>query len=277
VTASHSSGDGFPVGTTTVTVVATDASGNSSTATFAVTVVDNVAPALTLLGANPMTVEGGTTFTDPGATASDAVAGNLTASIVATGAVDTSTVGTYTRRYAVSDGYNSASAERTVNVVDTTAPVFVAPLNATVNATAPSGAAYAFVTPVATDIVDGAVGVTCTPPSGSIFPIGTTTVVCVASDRAGNAGTRTFTVTVLSAEQIVASLIGQVAEADFGQALNLLQAVLRNLSSDASAACSQLAAFVNQVEAQVARKLTAEEAAALVQLASDARGSLGCG
>jgi hypothetical protein len=69
-----------------------------------------------------MTVEAGKSFVDPGATAQDSFAGNLTAAIHASGAVDTSLVGTYTRTYTVSDGYNTGSATRTVKVVDTTAP-----------------------------------------------------------------------------------------------------------------------------------------------------------
>src|SRR5690606_37966077 len=41
---SHEPGSEFPVGTTEVTVTATDASGNASNCTFNVTVVDDVAP-----------------------------------------------------------------------------------------------------------------------------------------------------------------------------------------------------------------------------------------
>ena len=36
----------------------------------------------------------------------------------------------------------------------------------------------------------------CSPPSGSTFAIGTTTVSCTATDAAGNTGTASFTVTV---------------------------------------------------------------------------------
>jgi hypothetical protein len=38
--------------------------------------------------------------------------------------------------------------------------------------------------------------VSCVPPSGSTFPVGTTTVTCTASDTRGNTATATFTVTV---------------------------------------------------------------------------------
>src|SRR5436189_3202225 len=39
----------------------------------------------------------------------------------------------------------------------------------------------------------------CSPPSGSIFPIGDTPVTCTAMDTAGAAGNCAFTVTVLTA------------------------------------------------------------------------------
>src|SRR5262249_28782483 len=48
----------------------------------------------------------------------------------------------------------------------------------------------------ATDLVDGAVAVTCSPPSGSLFGPGTTTVTVSATDAHGNQLTKSFTVTV---------------------------------------------------------------------------------
>ena len=38
--------------------------------------------------------------------------------------------------------------------------------------------------------------VTCTPASGSLFPVGKTTVTCTAVDKAGNPASKTFTVWV---------------------------------------------------------------------------------
>src|SRR5206468_12298379 len=85
--------------------------------------LDTQAPSISLIGANPLTVECHGAFTDPGATASDVCAGNLTGSIVASGSVDANTVGSYTRSYTVGDGQgNSDTKTRTVNVVDTQAP-----------------------------------------------------------------------------------------------------------------------------------------------------------
>jgi len=107
----------FPLGTTTVTFSSTDAAGNTGTATSTVTVADQTAPMITLLGANTLTVAQGSTFTDPGSTVRDNVDTGLTAT--ATGTVNTATVGTYTLTYHVSDAAGNAATAvtRTVNVV----------------------------------------------------------------------------------------------------------------------------------------------------------------
>jgi uncharacterized protein YxjI len=77
------------------------------------------------LGSSPVTIQVGSTYTDAGATALDNYDGNLTSSIVVTGSVNTAVVGTYTLSYNVSDSSGNAAVTvtRTVNVVDTTAPV----------------------------------------------------------------------------------------------------------------------------------------------------------
>lgn len=113
------------VGTYTITYTATDAAGNTATATRTVEVVAGDAPVITLLGASSVTIEVGSSYTDAGATALDTEDGDLTASIVVGGdSVDPATVGTYTITYDVTDSSGNAAAQvtRTVNVVDTTAP-----------------------------------------------------------------------------------------------------------------------------------------------------------
>jgi hypothetical protein len=49
------------------------------------------------------------------------------------------------------------------------------------------------------DVSDNCPGVTavCSPPSGSFFPVGTTTVTCTATDDTGNTATCSFTITVV--------------------------------------------------------------------------------
>jgi uncharacterized protein len=95
----------------------------TTTASRTVQVADTTPPALTLVGDSPMTVEVGGAFVDPGATADDTCAGDLTGAIVASDGVDPGRVGTYRIVYRVTDGYNITSVTRVVNVVDTTPPV----------------------------------------------------------------------------------------------------------------------------------------------------------
>lgn len=116
-------------GTYTLTYSAT-ANGFTSEATRVVTVQDTVAPVITLNGANPMTVGFGTVFTDPGATASDGCAGDLTSAIVVTGSVDTNTVGFYALTYTVSDpSGHSDTKVRTVEVSPYNFTGFFAPID----------------------------------------------------------------------------------------------------------------------------------------------------
>ena len=112
------------VGTYSITYTSSDAAGNTSTATRTVNVVDTTAPVLTLTGDNPATVELGSTYSDPGATATDLD----TVTVTSTSNVDTDTVGTYTITYTATDASgNSSTISRTVVVVDTSAPTITSP------------------------------------------------------------------------------------------------------------------------------------------------------
>ena len=77
-------------------------------------------PVITLLGATTTAVEFGSVFTDPGATALDALDGDLTSTIVLTGSVDTSIIGTTTLTYSVTNSHGlSATTTRAVVVACT--------------------------------------------------------------------------------------------------------------------------------------------------------------
>jgi hypothetical protein len=79
---------------------------------------DSAPPMLTLRGEPTINIVIDSPFTDPGATASDALDGDLSSRIVVSGRVDTTVLGTYTLTYAVSDlsGNAATPATRTVNV-----------------------------------------------------------------------------------------------------------------------------------------------------------------
>ncbi len=76
---------------------------------------EGFSPGLYLLGANPLELELGGAFSDPGAEAFDWEDGDLSANIAVTSSVDTSAVGDYTVTYLVSDSDGRrSSATRTV-------------------------------------------------------------------------------------------------------------------------------------------------------------------
>jgi hypothetical protein len=115
--------------------------------------LDTTAPVITITGNTTIDVEYGSIYTDAGATATDTVDDDatLTASIVATGSVNTSVLGTYTITYDVTDtAGNAVQAIRTVNVVDTTVPSLTVPVDVTAEATG-TDTAVTIVTAAATD------------------------------------------------------------------------------------------------------------------------------
>ena len=193
---SPASGSTFPVGTTTVNCTATDGSGNSTSKSFTVTVRDTTPPTLTLPA--PISAEAtgaGGAAVSYTATATDTVSGALTPSC-APASGSTFALGTTTVTCTATDGSgNQASGQFTITVRDTTPPTLTLPAPITAEATDPSGAAVSY-TATATDTVSGNLTPSCSPPSGSTFLFGTTTVSCTATDGAGNKASGQFTVTV---------------------------------------------------------------------------------
>ncbi len=155
----------------------------------------NSPPTVTLIGAPVVSIEASAApYVDPGATPAD-VDGNLTGMTVTLNNVNAALPGNYSVTYTATDSLGATgTATRTVNVVDTTPPAVVAPANITVEATNPIGGVVTF-GGSASDVV-GVTSLTSSPSSGSLFPLGTTTVVFLASDAAMNSATASFTVTV---------------------------------------------------------------------------------
>lgn len=126
VSCSQASGSFFPVGTTLVTCAAQSGEGCH----FTVTVENPGGLSISLNGANPLPVECGSVvvvdgqvqgFTDPGATAINATGNSVPVTV--TGSANVSAPGSYTITYTATEGENVVSTTRTVNVVDTTAPI----------------------------------------------------------------------------------------------------------------------------------------------------------
>ena len=93
---------------------------------------------------------------------------------------------------------NVATATFTIVVKDTTPPTVRTPTGLAAEATSAGGAVVDF-DATATDVVDGNVGPTCSTPSGSTFPLGSTLVTCTATDAHGNEGVGRFEVVVKDA------------------------------------------------------------------------------
>ncbi|MFL6277629.1 MAG: HYR domain-containing protein [Blastocatellia bacterium] len=88
------------------------------------------------------------------------------------------------------------SCSFTVTVNDTQPPSITCPANVTSVSPVPgTGGVVTYPPPTASDNCPG-VATSCTPPSGSTFPLGTTSVTCTATDTSGNTATCSFTVSV---------------------------------------------------------------------------------
>ena len=197
---SSGSVDPNTLGTYTITYSATDAAGNTSTATRTVNVVDTTAPVVVVNGVNPIDVELGSNYTDSGAIVTDLDTFTLTSD----SDVDTSVVGTYSVVYTATDASgNVGTATRTVNVVDTTAPVitssdtFVADENqtaiGTVTATDLQTVTFT-VSGTELQITSGGVLTFVTAPDYETKSVYTATVT--ATDASSNSTTQDITVNV---------------------------------------------------------------------------------
>lgn len=198
VTCAPTTGSLFRLGVTTVACEATDTRGNKATGSFKIKVVDTTPPSF--LGVPSDIVAEATgpsgaavSFTFP--TATDIVSGAVSVSSShPSGAVFP--LGTTTVTFSATDGSgNTGLSTFKITVRDTTPPVLTLPANIAQFAVSSAGNAVSFVA-TSSDIVSGSVPVVCTPASGSVFPLGMTTVSCTATDGAGNVATGSFTVTI---------------------------------------------------------------------------------
>lgn len=180
------------------TIVATDATGNTSTRTRIVnSSTDITKPEITLVGSSPVYVEVKSTYNDSGATASDFYFGNFTPFITALSNVNVNIVGTYTVVYNVSDSSgNPANAiTRTVIVRDTQKPVITLSTADTIYL----NVFDVYVAPIVTITDNYNVGLTYTISGDFVNPniIGTYNVFFHATDSSGNiALSKKFTVIV---------------------------------------------------------------------------------
>ncbi|MBI4663993.1 MAG: HYR domain-containing protein [Verrucomicrobia bacterium] len=184
------------VGANPVTLTVTDVHGNSSTASALVTVTDVIAPTIVCppnmtVGTAPGRCEADVLFA---ATASDNCSGVSVSYSHAPGSAFPKGT-TVVAATATDAAGNTASCSFTVTVNDTEAPTLSVPAPIVVRTEAGHCDALINFSATASDNCSE-VNVVSTPPSGSTFPLGATTVTSAATDAAGNSTTKTFTVTV---------------------------------------------------------------------------------
>jgi hypothetical protein len=126
--------------------------------------------------------------------------------VAVSGSVDANVPGVYLLTYTVTNIMGEiGTATRTVVVTDSIAPTIVCPANRTATA-----GAHVFFTVEAHDLCAGSVPVNCNPLSGTVFPVGTNSVVCSATDPSGNRSQCSFTITVLGPLSSKAAVLNEI-------------------------------------------------------------------
>lgn len=191
----------FSVGTTPVNCEARDTAGNKTNCTFNVVVVADTLPPVISCPTNRIErwICAGTAgvIVTYAVTATDDCDQNVTITCVPPSGYVFGP-GLYNVVCTARDDCGQTDQCRfEVNVVeDKEPPSLACPGDMKVWTCEPNGMRVSYLIGVADDC-DRAPTVTCTPPSGAFFPIGTTTVTCVARDVCGHQSTCSFNVTVV--------------------------------------------------------------------------------
>jgi hypothetical protein len=207
ITQSPTAGSTLGLGTTTITLTATDGSGNTATCTVNQTVIDDTDPVITVCAPTPPNIsangscQGTATDLTGGVTATDNCTGSptITQSPIAGSTLG---LGTTTITLTATDGSgNTATCTVNQTVVDDTDPVITVcaptPPNISANASCQGTATDLTGGVTATDNCTGSPTITQSPIAGSTLGLGTTTITLTATDGSGNTATCTVNQTVI--------------------------------------------------------------------------------
>jgi len=185
--------DVFPIGETTVTWTAVDASGNSASATQTVTIVDTTKPGLSI--PHDQTVEASSldeTLVDIGQAEAHDITG---ISSIVHNAPDVFPLGSTLIAWTASDNHgNITTAYQTITVMDTTSPTIISPQDITSEATDSTMNYIELGELIASDSV-GIESIINDKPI--TFPFGSTTVTWTVTDTSGNISQATQVVTLV--------------------------------------------------------------------------------
>ena len=284
VTCSPASGSFFPGGSTIVTC--TPQTGASCT--FSVTVQDAELPTITCPANQTRSNPGecGTVVNYPAPSASDNCPGVTTACTPPSGSIFPEGTTTVTCEATDTSSNTSTTCSFTVTVAEP--PTISCPGNITLEPTCPSGAIATYTAPVGTDNCPGATTArTAGPASGSVFPIGNTTVTYTVTDAIGLTASCSFTVTVKTPAAVIQDLLSRVqtlrtqGKLSGQQAQGLtskLQAALDAVNNgQTNVACNKLNDFISQVTAYINNgTLTSADGQPLINSAAKVRNTVGC-
>ena len=182
----------FPFGSTIVTWTAVDDSGNVSTDTQTVTIVDTTVPEI--LSPSDIVVEATDNFVTDIELGLAIIDDIIEVNTVTNDAPDSFPLGETIVTWTATDSSgNFATSTQTVSVVDTTAPSITAPSAIQAEAVSVDNT-LDIGNPVYNDLIDIASIINDAPDS---FPLGETTVTWTATDSSGNFATATQTVSVV--------------------------------------------------------------------------------
>jgi len=155
------------------------------------------------------------------------------------------------------------------------------PADITTDATGPSGANVSYSAPKVADGDDTSPPTaSCSPKSGSVFPIGTTTVHCSATDTDDTPSTvsTSFTVTVRGAAAQLADLDQAVQNTRGGKGLAPTVALAERQAAGRHPllACQTLNLFIIEVQLETPWRIPAGTAAQLIAAARQIQAVLGC-
>ena len=287
----------FPTGVTIITYTATNSSGLTTVGTQTITVTEDPAIPPTISAPADVTLFTGANASSCGVTVAnlDSTLGTATANDNCPGVVVTRIgvpagnvfpVGSTTITYRATDRSGNFSDDtQVVTVVDNTPPAISCPASITLEPTCPTGAKATWTAPVGTDNCPGATTQrTAGGASGSVFPIGATTVTYSVTDAHGNGPVScSFTVTVLTPQAVIQNLINSVnASSLTGTQKNGLLAKLNAAlsainSGQTNVACNKLSEFVNSVGVLIGNgSLSSATGNAWISSANHVRNTIGC-
>ena len=207
IVATPASGSVFSIGSTIVRIVATDASGNTSEIGFVMNVrgrvpaIEKPADITVNSPANQCGAAVNFAATETFGIPASVITYTEDGSPISSGANFSVGVHTITATATNAVGYTATTFTITVNdvtppVFTSTAAILTANNAGVVQATSAAGALVMYTIPTATDNCSGNVNVNAFPASGSVFPIGVTTVTVTATDAYNNVSQTNFTVSV---------------------------------------------------------------------------------